>query len=338
MELVQPVEWQGDKIRLIDQTRLPAAEVHLEFTDYRDIASAIKELRVRGAPAIGITAAYGLALGALQIKADSPEDFLKQLNDISRTLASTRPTARNLFRALERMEKAAEAGKTVSQLKESLVEEAKKIHQEEIKATRAISRYGAELVKDGMTILTHCDTGPLATAGYGTAAGIIIYAHEQGKNIKVMATETRPLLQGARLTTWELQRAGVPVTLITDSMAGYFLSRKEISCVVVGADRIAANGDTANKIGTYTLAVLAKENNVPFYVAAPTSTVDPSLPSGSEIVIEERCPDEVTNFQGVSIAPDGTPALNPAFDITPHKYITAIITEKGIVRKPFKIL
>ncbi|GAF96843.1 unnamed protein product, partial [marine sediment metagenome] len=273
--------------------------------------------------AIGVAAAYGVALGATEIKVKSRDEFLRKLQDIIQTLATTRPTAKNLFLAIDRMKQVAEAGKDVEQIKAALVNEAVKIHAEETEATRRLSQLGAELIKDGFSVLTHCNTGPLATAGYGTALGVIIYAREQGKNIRVFATETRPLLQGARLTTYELKEAKVPFTLITDSMAGYFMSRGQIDCVIVGADRIAANGDTANKIGTYTLAVLAREHDIPFYVAAPTSTIDLSLASGDEITIEERSPEEVTHIQGISIAPEGTQARNPAFDITPHRYITA---------------
>ncbi|MFC1917935.1 S-methyl-5-thioribose-1-phosphate isomerase, partial [Chloroflexota bacterium] len=248
------------------------------------------------------------------------------------TIAGTRPTARNLFFALERMKHVAEAGKDVAEVKSALVNEAEKIHCEEAAATEKLSEHGAELIRDGFTVLTHCNTGPLATTGYGTALGVVIKAHEQGKQVKVFVDETRPLLQGARLTTWELQKAGIPFTLITDSMAGYLMSKGEVDAVIVGADRIAANGDTANKIGTYTLAVLAQENNVPFYVAAPTSTIDITLASGAEIPIEQRDPQEVTHIHGVAIAPEGVAAANPAFDVTPHRYITAIITEKGIIR------
>ena len=330
-----PIEWLSDQVRLLDQTKLPREEVYLEFTDYQDIASAIKELKVRGEPAIGITGAYAIALGALEVKTGSKDDFLEKFQTVLKTIAGTRPTARNLFRAVERMEQVAQAGKEVEQIKTALVEEAVNIHSEEAEATRKLSQFGAELIEDGFTILTHCNTGPLATTGYGTALGVIIQAKEQGKKIKVFATETRPLLQGARLTTWECQRANIPVTLITDSMAGYFISRGEIDCVIVGADRIAANGDTANKIGTYTLAVLAKENGISFYVAAPTTTVDPSLSSGEEIPIEQRRWEEVTHVRGVAITPEDIEVGNPAFDVTPHQYITAIITESGIIREPF---
>ncbi len=329
-----PVEWLGSRVRILDQTRLPKKEVYLELNDYQSIASAITELKIRGAPAIGVAGAYGIALGALEIEARSKNDFLERLGVIIQTIATTRPTARNLFRAISRMQQVAEAGKDIEQIKTALTEEAVKIHSEEAEATRKLSQFGAELIKDGSTILTHCNTGPLATTGYGTALGVIKQAREQGKGIRVFATETRPLLQGARLTTWELKKADIPFTLITDSMAGYFISRGEVNCIIVGADRIAANGDTANKIGTYTLAVLAKENGIPFYVAAPTTTIDLSLASGAEIPIEQRSVEEVTHIQGVCVAPDCEVA-NPAFDVTPHRYITAIITENGIIKAPY---
>ena len=330
-----PIEWLGDRVRILDQTRLPQEEVYLELGSYQDIASAIAELKIRGAPAIGVVSAYAVALSALEIESKSKEGFLERLRGISQTLAATRPTAKNLFLAIERMEQVANAGEGVEQIKKALVDEAVKIHSEEAEATRRLSQLGAELIENGFTILTHCNTGALATAGYGTALGVIRQAKAQGKKLKVLATETRPLLQGARLTTWELKKAGIPFTLITDSMAGYFMSRGEVDCVLVGADRITANGDTANKIGTYTLAVLAMEHGIPFYVAAPTTTIDLSLTSGDEIPIEQRSPEEVTHIQGVSIAPDGTQAANPAFDVTPHYYITAIITEKGIITEPY---
>ena len=276
-----------------------------------------------------------MALGALKIKTASRDEFLKQLKEVNRTLAATRPTAQNLFMALDCMQQVAEAGGSVEQIKKALVDEAVNIHSEQIEADQKLSQFGAELIEDGFTILTHCNAGALATGGYGTALGIIKQAHEQGRRLRVIATETRPLLQGARLTAWELKKADIPFALITDSMAGHFMGRGEVDCVMVGADRIAANGDTANKIGTYTLAVLAKENGIPFYVAAPTTTIDLSLASGKDIPIEERSPDEVTHIQGVSIAPQGTEASNPAFDVTPHSYISAIITEKGIIREPY---
>jgi len=332
---MQAIEWLGNRVRILDQTRLPQEEVYLELNDYRNVASAIAELKIRGAPTIGVAGSYGVALGALEIEAGSRDEFLRKLRGVIQTIASTRPTARNLFRAIDRMEQVARIGKDTNQIKKALIDEAVKIHLAEVEATRKLSQLGAGLIQDGFTILTHCNAGPLATTGYGTALGVIKRAKEQGKKIRVLATETRPLLQGARITTWELKKANIPFTLITDSMAGYFMNRGEVSCVMVGADRIAANGDTANKIGTYTLAVLAKENGIPFYVAAPTTTIDPSLASGDEIPVEQRSPDEVTHLQGVSIAPEGTNAANPAFDVTPHRYITAIITERGIIRKPY---
>ena len=332
----QPIEWLGNKVRILDQTKLPQKEVYIETADYRVVASAIKKLRVRGAPSIGVAGAYGIALGALAIEASSKAEFMKKLQRVSKVIASTRPTARNLFYAVERMEKVAQSGKSVAEIKAKLVKEAIKINSVEAEATVKMSRFGAGLIKDGYTILTHCNAGPLATTGYGTALGVIIRAHEQGKKVKVFADETRPLLQGARLTVWELQKAGIPVTLITDSMAGYFMSQGKIDCVIVGADRIAANGDTANKIGTYSVAVLAKENGVPFYVAAPTTTIDPSLKTGKEIPIEQRKAEEVTHIRGVCIVPDCEVA-NPAFDVTPHKYIAALITERGIIREPFGV-
>ncbi len=322
-------------VRMVDQTRLPREEVYLDLGDYRGVVSAIKELKIRGAPAIGIAGAYAVALGALKIGTANRDAFLKELDAVIDTVAASRPTARNLFFALERMRRVAAAGQAVPQITKALVHEAVSIHAEEADATLHLSLLGAGLVQDGWTVLTHCNTGPLATSGYGTALGVIIAAHRQGKDVNVFVDETRPLLQGARLTTWELQKAGVPATLITDSMAGYFMKLGRVNCVITGADCIAANGDTANKIGTYTLAVLAGENGVPFYIAAPTSTIDMSLATGDDIPIEERRPDEVTCVQGVPIAPEGFAAANPAFDVTPHRYITAIITEKGIVKQPY---
>ena len=331
--LPQPIEWLGDRVRLIDQTRLPLEEVYLEISDYREMAAAIKELKIRGAPSIGVAGAYGVALGALGIRARTRETFLKKVAGVCRELAGTRPTARDLFWAIERMQKVAKGEKSVTDIKTQLVATAIAIHKTQIDYSLRLSRHGARLMKDGWHVLTICNTGPLAAPGYGTALGVIIYARERCKDVRVYACETRPLLQGARLTTWECQKAGIPVTLITDGMAGWLMKQEKIDCVVVGADRIAANGDTANKIGTYMLAVLAKENGIPFYVAAPTSTIDLSLKTGDEIPIEERKPEEVTHFRGVQVAPDGTHAVNPAFDVTPAKYITAIITEKGIIRK-----
>ncbi len=331
----QPIAWLDNKVRLMDQTRLPQEEAYLELSTCQAVAQAIKEMKIRGAPAIGVAGAYAVALGALEIKTKSKDEFIIKLKDMIQTIEATRPTARNLFMSTGRLLKVAEAGDSVDRIKEALVKEAVKIHSEEASATRSLARFGAELIADGFTILTHCNTGSLATTGYGTALGVIKYAHEQGKKIKVFVTETRPRLQGARLTAWELKQAHVPFTLITDSMAGHFMSRGEISCVIVGADRIALNGDTANKIGTFSLAVLAMEHGIPFYIAAPTTTIDLSLASGAEIPIEERSPEEVTHIKGITIAPEGIKAANPAFDVTPHLYITAIITEKGIVKEPY---
>jgi len=330
VNLIAPLEWQGDKLRLLDQTRLPQAEVWLELRDYQEVACAIRTMQVRGAPAIGVAAGYGIALGALGIKSNDPARFKAELEKVFQTLSSTRPTARNLFSTIERMRQALSDVKDVAGAKRIMMAEAIAIHEEQMQADRTLSVIGASLIKHGSTILTHCNTGPLATAGYGTALGVIICAYEQGKVKQVFATETRPLCQGARLTAWELKQAGIPFKLITDSMAGYVMQNHKVDAVIVGADRIARNGDTANKIGTYTLAVLAKENGIPFYVAAPTTTIDKSIATGAEIVIEERSPDEVTCIGGVRLAPEGVEALNPAFDVTPARYITAIITEEGM--------
>ena len=332
---MKPIEWLDNKLKIIDQTQLPGKLVFIELRDYTEVVAAIKGMRVRGAPAIGVAAAYGIALGAQTIKAENKAKFVSEFDRILQTFAAARPTAVNLFRAIDRMKKVAETTGDVPEIKQALIDEAKAIHTEEEAAQERLSRLGAGLIKDGFTVLTHCNAGSLATAGYGTALGIIKAAKEQGKKIEVIATETRPLLQGARLTAWELMQENIPVTLITDSMAGYFMSRGRVNCVIVGADRIAANGDTANKIGTYTLAVLAKENGIPFYVAAPTSTIDLTLKSGAEIPIEERNPEEVTSISGIRLAPKGVTAANPAFDVTPNKYITAIITEKGIIKEPY---
>lgn len=331
---MKAIEWISGKVRIIDQTRLPWEEVFVDISDYREVAAAIKEMRIRGAPAIGIAAAYGLALGAQGIETASKKEFLSKLRPISEALAATRPTAVNLFWALERMNRVAKACESVAEIKAALIAEAQRLDAGDEAAERKLSSYGAELIKDGFTIMTHCNTGALA-AGYGTALGVIRTAWEDGKKIHVFAGETRPLLQGARLTAWELMRYEIPFTLIADTMTGHFLSRGGIDCVIVGADRIASNGDVANKIGTYNLAVLAMENGVPFYVAAPTSTIDISLASGDEIPIEERNAEEVTHIRGVPIAPEGVRVANPSFDITPHRYISAIITERGIVREPY---
>jgi methylthioribose-1-phosphate isomerase len=293
---------------------------------------------IRGAPAIGVAAAMGVALGARDIIADTFETFYRQLENVCDVLGRTRPTAVNLFWGLERMKRVAQANRQLDlpSLRAILKAEAISIEAEDLAICKAIGRHGLPLIKEGATILTHCNAGGLATAGYGTALGVIRAAHEAGKNIKVFADETRPWLQGARLTTWELMKDNIPVTLISDNMAGYFMRKGEIDCVVVGADRIAANGDTANKIGTYSVAVLAKENHIPFYVAAPVSTLDLSLATGDLIPIEERVITEVTEVQGKRIAPAGVKVRNPAFDVTPARYIAGIITEKGVVRGDFE--
>lgn len=334
---MKPIQWSGDRLRFIDQTVLPLQEIYLETSDYREVISAIKTLKVRGAPAIGIAAGYGIALGAQSIKAPSIKAFNKELEHLLQDFAGSRPTAVNLFWTIDRMRKAVSTAGSAGEAIELLERTARLIHSQQARAMAKLSRTGSSLIGDGCTVLTHCNTGQLATGvDYGTALGIIKAAVEQGKKLTVFADETRPLLQGTRLTTWELDRLKIPVTLITDSMAGHFMRLGKIDCVIVGADRIAANGDTANKIGTYSVAVLAKENAVPFYVAAPLSSIDLSSGSGDGVNIEERDQEEVLTLNGVRIAPDGVRAANPAFDITPHKYITAIITEKRIIRPPYK--
>jgi methylthioribose-1-phosphate isomerase len=327
------IEWRNDKVIMIDQTRLPGEEVYCEYADYKSVAEAIRGMVIRGAPAIGVAAAMGVALGAREIIADTYESFFRQMENVCDVMARTRPTAVNLFWAIERMKRVADENrdKPLDQLREILKAEAIRVEEEDLELCKAIGRHGAALIPEGATVLTHCNAGGLATAGYGTALGVIRAAHEAGKKIQVFADETRPWLQGARLTAWELMKDGIPVTLISDNMAGFFMSRGEITCCVVGADRIAANGDTANKIGTYSVAVLARENNIPFYVAAPTTTLDLSLENGDQIPIEERHSREVTHLHGFPVAPEGIRVRNPAFDVTPARYISAIITEQGVV-------
>jgi methylthioribose-1-phosphate isomerase len=337
MPPIHPIQWANGRIRIIDQTQLPEELVYIELEDHKQVAQAIRNMQVRGAPALGIVAAYGLVLAAQKIEAAGKKEFLEGLARVSQDIASTRPTAVNLFRALERMEAVARNGRGLPHIKEALLAEAQLIEREEHEANRRLGGLGAELVPPGATILTHCNAGALATGSYGTALGVIRAARERGKEIQVFATETRPLLQGSRLTVWELLQENIPTTLITDSMAGYFLKQGKIDAVVVGADRIAANGDVANKIGTYALAVLAMENGVPFYVAAPLSTIDISLEAGDDIPIEERDPIEVSHFRGVPVAPEGVNIANPAFDVTPHRYVSAIITEKGVIREPYEM-
>lgn len=332
------IEWRDNKVVMLDQTKLPGEEVYNEYSDFKSVAEAIRGMVIRGAPAIGVAAAMGIALGAREIIADTEESFFQQLSNICDVMAATRPTAVNLFWAIERMKRVAEANRErgLNGIREILRLEAIAVEEEDLRICRAIGANGAAIIREGSTVLTHCNAGGLATAGYGTALGVIRAAHEQGKNIRVVADETRPWLQGARLTVWELMKDNIPVTLITDSMAGYFMKKGEISCCVVGADRIAANGDTANKIGTYSVAVLAKENKIPFYVAAPFSTFDLSLESGDAIPIEERHSREVTHLAGFSVAPIGVKVCNPAFDVTPARYITGIITEKGVLSGDFR--
>ncbi|HIE52470.1 MAG TPA: S-methyl-5-thioribose-1-phosphate isomerase [Armatimonadetes bacterium] len=334
---VKTIEWADGKVRLIDQTLLPAELKVLECTDYREIAEAIKVLRVRGAPAIGAAAGFGLALCAVHSRAETPTALLAELEQARAVLAATRPTAVNLFWALDRlMACARQHGEdSVEELKEALVAEAQAIAAADVAANRRMGQYGAALIPDGARILTHCNAGALATAGYGTALGVIRAAVEAGKRVHVYADETRPLLQGARLTAWELQQEHIPVTVITDNMAAHLMQQGRVDVVIVGADRIAANGDVANKIGTYGLAVLAHHHGLPFYVAAPVSTLDLSRACGEEIPIEERSPEEVVCFRGLRTAPEGVEVYNPAFDVTPHELVTAIITERGVVRPPY---
>jgi len=329
--MIETIQWTDAGVVMIDQTRLPREEHYVTCTDYRQVAEAIRSMVIRGAPAIGVAAAMGIALGMQ--RATTSAEF----EEICETLAGTRPTAVNLFWAIDRMRRCYEglAGRPLEEIRAQLVAEAQQIRLEDIAINECIGRNGAPLVPDGKTVLTHCNAGALATAGYGTALGVIRSAVSEGKKIDVFADETRPFLQGARLTIWELQHDGIPATLITDNMAGHFLKSGRIGCVITGADRIAANGDVANKIGTYSLAVLAKENSVPFYVAAPISTLDLSLAHGDQIPIEQRAAKEVTHVHGVPVAPDDTAVENPAFDVTPHRYVTAIITERGVARPPY---
>ncbi len=323
---------------LIDQTRLPHAAVLIACRTPEDVAHAIQSMQVRGAPAIGVAAAYGLALGAQAFASGDPGAFVEDLERVAALLRRTRPTAVNLNWALDQMlttgRGIAERG-GVARAQAALLAQAHEMADEDVAANRRMGAFGLDLVPGGANILTHCNTGALATVDYGTALGVVRAAHEAGRGVHVYVDETRPFLQGARLTAWELQRLGVPMTLITDSMAGHFMNRGQVDLVIVGADRIAANGDVANKIGTYSLAVLARENGIPFYVAAPTSTVDLSIDSGAEIPIEERSSREVTDIAGSRVAPEGVTAAHPAFDVTPARLVTAIITERGVLRPPY---
>ncbi|OFV98833.1 MAG: S-methyl-5-thioribose-1-phosphate isomerase [Acidobacteria bacterium RIFCSPLOWO2_12_FULL_54_10] len=339
METFKTVEWTPQGVSLIDQRVLPHREEYLVCRSYQEVADAIRAMVVRGAPAIGVAAAMGIALGIKQSQASQPSLLQDEVAQICETLAATRPTAVNLFWAINRMKSLFSSllarGVTVPEIKLRLEQEAIAILNEDIAACKAMGHHGASLIPDGKTVMTVCNAGALATGGYGTALGVIRAAVEQGKQIDVFALETRPFLQGARLTAWELLKDGIHTTLITDNMAGHFLHTSSIGCVIVGADRIAANGDVANKIGTYGVAVLAKENNIPFYVAAPLSTIDLAIPSGERIPIEQRPSSEVTEIQGVKIAPEGVAVRNPAFDVTPNRYIAAIITERGVARHPY---
>lgn len=335
-----PVKWSDEGVLMLDQRLLPTEETWLTLKTYDEVAAGIKDMVVRGAPAIGVSAAYGMALGAKQFVGTTIADLEEELDYIGETLAKTRPTAVNLFWAIDRMkatfQKAKTEGKSVSEIKQILLDDAKAIHDEDIEAQRLIAHYGGQLLNDNDTVLTHCNAGALATGGvWGTALGVIRGAVDQGKTIAVVADETRPYLQGARLTAWELMEDDIPVTLITDNMSGHVMKSGKIKAVVVGSDRIAANGDVANKIGTYMVAVLAHRHNIPFYVAAPLSTVDLNCPTGDDIPIEERGREEVTHVKGHQLAPEGVGITNYGFDVTPNDLVTAIITEKGVARSPY---
>lgn len=338
MDIIKTIEWQGDRVIMLDQRRLPREEVYNVYEDYLEVAHAIKSMVIRGAPAIGVAAAMGMALGSMGIGVDNFDDFFQKLSAIADKLAATRPTAVNLFWAIERMKNTALANKSkeIPEIVEALKLEAIKIYSEDIEANHMIGRNGEKLLSDGMSVLTHCNAGALATAGFGTALGVIYTATDTGKRIHVYADETRPRLQGAMLTAWELQKHGIEVTVICDTMMGSLMRAGKINACIVGADRIARNGDVANKIGTYQVAVLAKRHEIPFYVAAPLSTIDMTIKSGDDIPIEERDPHEVTHINSTQITPDYVEICNPAFDVTPAELVSAIITEKGIIRAPFE--
>ena len=336
--MIQTLEWTDQGVRFIDQTKLPTEETYVTCKTYEQVADAIRTMIVRGAPAIGVAAAMGIALGVRDSKAETVSELKQDLNRICDVIGKTRPTAVNLFWAIQRMQERFERLRIrpITQIRHELVEEAKRMHAEDIAANQAMGNHGATLLPSSGGVLTHCNAGALATAGYGTALGVIRAAVEKGKKIHVYADETRPFLQGARLTAWELMKDGIPTTVISDNMAGAMMRQGKIAAIVVGADRIAANGDVANKIGTYTVAVLAKENGIPFYVAAPISTIDMACPDGSKIPIEQRNPREVSHIAGKQMVPDGVSIENPAFDVTPAKYVSAIITERGIARAPYE--
>ena len=336
--MINTLEWTDQGVRFIDQTKLPTEETYVNCTSYEQVADVIRNMVVRGAPAIGVAAAMGVALGVQKSKAESSADLKKDFDQICDVIGKTRPTAVNLFWAINRMREKFEflRMRPLPQIKDALIEEAKRMHAEDIAANQAMGRHGATLMPASGGVLTHCNAGALATAGYGTALGVIRAAIEAGKKIHVFADETRPFLQGSRLTAWELMKDGIPTTVISDNMSGAMMKQGKIGAIVVGADRIAANGDVANKIGTYTVAILAKEHNIPFYVAAPISTVDLATKDGSGIPIEQRNSREVTHIAGKQMTPDGVEIENPAFDVTPAKYVTAIVTERGIARAPYE--
>jgi methylthioribose-1-phosphate isomerase len=335
--MIQTLEWTDKGVRFIDQTKLPTEEIYVTCKSHEQVADAIRTMIVRGAPAIGVAAAMGIALGIKDSKAETVGDLKRDLDQICDNMGKTRPTAVNLFWAIRRMQEKFERLRVrpIAQIKQELIEEAKRMHAEDIAANQAMGRHGATLMPSDGGVLTHCNAGALATAGYGTALGVIRAAVQQGKKIHVYADETRPFLQGSRLTAWELMKDGIPTTVISDNMAGSMMRQGKIGAIVVGADRIAANGDVANKIGTYSVAVLAKENGIPFYVAAPISTVDLTCATGDMIPIEQRNAREVTHIAGKQMTPDGVSIENPAFDVTPAKYVNAIITERGIAREPY---
>jgi methylthioribose-1-phosphate isomerase len=335
--MIQTLEWTERGVRFIDQTKLPTEEVYVDCKTYQEVADVIRNMVVRGAPAIGVAAAMGIALGVKNSKAKTSGELKVEFDHICNVIGKTRPTAVNLFWAIRRMQQKFEALqlRPVQQIKQVLIEEAQRMHAEDIAINRAMGRHGSALMPASGGVLTHCNAGALATAGYGTALGVIRAAIEDGKKIHVYADETRPFLQGSRLTAWELMKDGIATTVISDNMSGAMMRQGKIGAVIVGADRIAANGDVANKIGTYTVAVLAKEHNIPFYVAAPISTIDLATPDGSKIPIEQRNSAEVTHIAGKAIAPEGVGVENPAFDVTPAKYVTAIVTERGIARAPY---
>ena len=332
--MIDTIKWVEGKVSMLDQTRLPLEIIYNDCPDYQTVAEGIKKLWIRGAPAIGIASAMGIALGARTLAVEGYDDFMKNLEPVFDTLLATRPTAVNIQWAVERAKRLLEANKDkpVETLKEMLVEDGKRVLAEDIEINRTIGKWGAQFIRDGDTVITHCNAGSLATGGYGTATGPMRVAVEQGKKIQVISDETRPVLQGARLTAWELMQDNIPVTLISDNTAGALLQKGEINLAIVGTDRTVANGDVANKIGTYSLAVLCKENNVPFYVAAPLSSIDFTISSGDQIPIEERGAEEVTHIFGTQIAPEGVRVRNIAFDVTPARYVTGIITEKGVFR------